>query len=159
MLPLTTRLKPVLALALVATVCVSAASAQTAKAKKPKPRRPASVGPAIGGNKATPVDRITAAKGFKVELLYSVPGQDQGSWVNLCTDDKGRLLVSNQFGGLYRITPPAAGEAVQATTVGLAPITISEPTRIKANSFAGLLLEKKKFISSVSDADQTDYHT
>lgn len=124
MLPLTTRLKPVLALALVATVCVSAASAQTAKAKKPKPRRPASVGPAIGGNKATPVDRITAAKGFKVELLYSVPGQDQGSWVNLCTDDKGRLLVSNQFGGLYRITPPAAGEAVQATTVEKVPANI-----------------------------------
>ena len=80
------------------------------KARKP---RPTSVGPAIGGNKATPIDRIKAAKGFEVELLYSVPGQDQGSWVNLCTDDKGRILVSDQFGGLYRITPPPAGEAIQ----------------------------------------------
>ena len=59
------------------------------------------------GNKATPVKRIKAAKGFKVELLYSVPSDTQGSWVNLCTDNKGRLLVSDQFGGLYRITPPA----------------------------------------------------
>ncbi|MGB1927451.1 MAG: 3-keto-disaccharide hydrolase, partial [Rubripirellula sp.] len=40
------------------------------------------------GNKATPTDRIKVAKGFKAELLYSVPGDTQGSWVNLCTDHK-----------------------------------------------------------------------
>jgi putative heme-binding domain-containing protein len=120
----TPRLTSILLVALVASFFVPAASAQTAKAKKPKPRRTATVGPSIGGNKATPVNRITAAKGFKVELLYSVPGQDQGSWVNLCTDDKGRLLVSNQFGGLYRITPPAAGEVVQAASVEQVPAEI-----------------------------------
>ena len=69
------------------------------------------------GNKATPVERIKVAKGFKAELLYSVPGDTQGSWVNLCTDNKGRLLVSDQFGGLYRITPPAAGETLSAADV------------------------------------------
>ncbi len=79
------------------------------------------MGAAIGGNKATPINRISAAKGFKVELLYSVPGQDQGSWVNLCTDDKGRLLVSDQYGGLYRITPPPAGEVVKAEDVEKVP--------------------------------------
>jgi putative heme-binding domain-containing protein len=92
-----------------------------AKARKP---RPTSVGPAIGGNKATPIDRIKAAKGFEVELLYSVPGQDQGSWVNLCTDDKGRILVSDQFGGLYRITPPPAGEVVHPSDVEPIPAAI-----------------------------------
>lgn len=69
------------------------------------------------GNKATPVERIKVAKGFKAELLYSVPADTQGSWVNLCTDNKGRLLVSDQFGGLYRITPPAAGETLRAADV------------------------------------------
>ena len=59
--------------------------------QRPKKRPKQTVGPAIGGNKATPINRIKAAKGFQVELLYSVPGQDQGSWVNLCTDDKGRI--------------------------------------------------------------------
>jgi hypothetical protein len=43
-----------------------------------------------------------------------VPGDTQGSWVNLCADNKGRLLVSDQFGGLYRITPPASGETLSA---------------------------------------------
>lgn len=95
------------------------------KAQKKAPRkRPAEVGPAIKGNTATPIDLITAIDGFKVELLYSVPGKDQGSWVNLCTDDKGRLLVSDQFGGLYRITPPLAGEPVKDSDVVPVPAAI-----------------------------------
>lgn len=93
------------------------------KAKRPKAKAK-SVGPAVGGNTATPVDLIKAAKGFKVELLYSVPGTEQGSWVNLCTDDKGRLLVSDQFGGLYRITPPAAGQPVEAASIEKVPAAI-----------------------------------
>jgi len=89
-----------------------------------KPARTASVGPAINGNTATPIDRISAAKGFHVELLYSVPGQEQGSWVNLCTDDKGRLLVSDQYGGLYRVTPPPTGEIVDVASVEKVPAEI-----------------------------------
>lgn len=76
------------------------------------------------GNTATPIDRITALPGFKVELLYSVPADIQGSWVNLCTDDQGRLLVSDQFGGLYRITPPPVGKALTADDVQKVPAEI-----------------------------------
>ena len=76
------------------------------------------------GNTATPIDRIKAAKGFEVELLYSVPAQTQGSWVNLCTDNKGRLLVSDQFGGLYRITPPPAGKPLDPATIETVPAPI-----------------------------------
>ena len=76
------------------------------------------------GNRATPVERIKVAKGFKAELLYSVPGETQGSWVNLCTDSKGRLLVSDQFGGLYRITPPAAGATLSAADIKPVPADI-----------------------------------
>ena len=76
------------------------------------------------GNTATPVERIKAAKGFKVELLYSVPSDTHGSWVNLCTDNKGRLLVSDQFGGMYRITPPASGETLNANDVQPVPANI-----------------------------------
>ena len=108
------------------TFCLtsSLATAQnTKKGKGPKQKAKAK-GLAVGGNTATPVDLIKAANGFKVELLYSVPGSEQGSWVNLCTDDKGRLLVSDQFGGLYRITPPAAGEPVDAASVEKVPAEI-----------------------------------
>ena len=76
------------------------------------------------GNTATPIDRIKVAKGFKAELLYSVPSETQGSWVNLCTDNKGRLLVSDQFGGLYRITPPKFGQTLTAADVQSVPADI-----------------------------------
>lgn len=76
------------------------------------------------GNTATPVGRIKAAKGFKVELLYSVPAEKHGSWVNLCPDNKGRLLVSDQFGGLYRITPPASGKTLSSADVQPVPADI-----------------------------------
>lgn len=86
--------------------------------------RPNEVGPAIGGNFATPIDRIRSADGFQVELLYSVPGLEQGSWVNLCADDKGRILVSDQFGGMYRVTPPPAGETIDKADIEKVPAEI-----------------------------------
>lgn len=89
-----------------------------------KQNRPATVGPAIGENKATPVERIKAAKDFKVELLYSVPGVEEGSWVNLCADEKGRIYASDQFGGLYRFMPPAAGEQLKPADVEKVPVNI-----------------------------------
>src|SRR5476651_1948894 len=69
---------------------------------------------------ATPIELIKVKKDYKVELLYSVPRETQGSWVNMCVDPKGRLIVSDQGGNkdakgqdltgrLYRITPPALG--------------------------------------------------
>jgi putative heme-binding domain-containing protein len=99
--------------------------AQQPKAKgKAKPRRPDAVGPAIGENKATPVSRIRTLPGFQVELIYSVPGQDQGSWVNLTTDDAGRIYVSDQYGMLYRFKAPAAGRTLSQGDVEKVPAEI-----------------------------------
>ena len=119
-------------LALVVLGLVSIAAAQETQPavvkavdKAPaKAKRPDSVGPVTKNNASTPIDRITALPGFKVELLYSVPGETQGSWVNLCADKKGRLLVSDQYGGLYRITPPAAGETIKEQDVVKLPADI-----------------------------------
>ncbi len=59
---------------------------------------------------ADPAARIKAPKGFQVDLLYSVPQEQQGSWVNMTVDPKGRLIVSDQYGSLYRVTLPAIGQ-------------------------------------------------
>src|SRR5262245_52179769 len=59
---------------------------------------------------AKPAERIKVASGFQVELLYSVPKEKFGSWVNLAVDPKGRLIASDQNGPLYRITVPRKGE-------------------------------------------------
>jgi putative heme-binding domain-containing protein len=62
-----------------------------------------------GKESATPVASLKVAKGFQVELLYTVPKEGQGSWVAMCSDPKGRLIVSDQYGKLYRVTPPPVG--------------------------------------------------
>jgi len=66
---------------------------------------------------ATPPERIRLAEGFEIELLYSVPRDDQGSWVAMCQDDKGRLIVSDQHGGLYRFPIPKLGERVDPASI------------------------------------------
>jgi putative heme-binding domain-containing protein len=119
-------MKPLLITSLcLALTSLFAADAPKGKGKaKDKPKRPDAVGPAIGENKATPISRIKVAKDFKVELLYSVPGVEQGSWVNMCEDPKGRLYVSDQYGGLYRITVPALGQPMDPKAVEKLPIDI-----------------------------------
>ena len=63
---------------------------------------------------ATPVEAIQSLAGFKVERIYSVPADKEGSWVSLTADNKGRLLACDQYGSLYRITPPPVGSSGDA---------------------------------------------
>ena len=58
--------------------------------------------------------KLEVPEGFDVELVYSVPLEEQGSWVALTPDAAGRLITSDQFGGLYRAT---VGESASETTV------------------------------------------
>src|SRR5262249_49780809 len=73
---------------------------------------------------AAPGESVKVAKDFKAELLYSVPKEVQGSWVNMCVDPKGRLIVSDQYGPLYRITPAPIGGRPEETKVEKLPITL-----------------------------------
>ena len=59
--------------------------------------------------RATPANRVRSLAGFQVELLYSVPPESEGSWVSLTVDPQGRLITSDQYGDLYRITVPPMG--------------------------------------------------
>ena len=48
--------------------------------------------------------QVKTIEGFEVTKIYDVPKQQQGSWVSITTDPAGRLITSDQFGSLYRIT-------------------------------------------------------
>jgi putative heme-binding domain-containing protein len=58
---------------------------------------------------ALEASEIVTLPGFKAERLYVVPKEEQGSWVALTPDPKGRILACDQYGGLYRITAPPIG--------------------------------------------------
>ncbi|HVS10473.1 MAG TPA: c-type cytochrome [Planctomycetota bacterium] len=58
--------------------------------------------------------------GFEAELLYAVPRARQGSWVAATFDPRGRLIVSDQHGGLFRVTlPHSEGEDVGVEPLGV----------------------------------------
>jgi putative heme-binding domain-containing protein len=85
---------------------------------------------------ALAADEIELPAGFTAERLLSVPKTTQGSWVSLCPDDRGRLYASDQYGGLFRITPPPlptpAGSSAEA-------LTRVEPVDIALGEAHGLL--------------------
>lgn len=59
---------------------------------------------------ATPVKHITAPPGFAVELLREAR-PEEGSWVSLAFDAKGRMIISRESRGLLRFTPGQDGPA------------------------------------------------
>jgi hypothetical protein len=65
-----------------------------------------------GGGPAESIaaDEVTVPKGFKVEKLYNVPKDQEGSWVALTVDPKGRLIACDQYGSIYRMSVPAIGK-------------------------------------------------
>lgn len=137
--------------------------APKAKAKAKAKAAPAgNAGQAIGENIATPVGRIKAPAGFKVELLYSIPGSEQGSWVALCADDKGRIYASDQYGELYRFPAPAAGEPLKAADIKKMPVNIraiNGMTWAFGALYAGVNDYEKKIPSGfyrLSDSDGDD---
>ncbi len=54
--------------------------------------------------------------GFVGEIIYTVPSE-QGSWVCLTNDPQGRLIASDQYGKLYRITTGRAEPKVEAIDI------------------------------------------
>jgi len=74
---------------------------------------------------ATPAEELTVVAGFKAELLRSAT-PEEGSWVSMAMDGKGRLYISCQatppgsgtkatdtWGGLFRVTLDAQGHVAQ----------------------------------------------
>lgn len=89
------------------------------------------------------------ADGFKLERIHEVK-KEEGSWVALTVDGKGRLIASDQYGGLFRITPPPieGGE------------TKVEPLDIPVTGAHGLLWNKGVLYISVNErADKNPVQT
>lgn len=74
----------------------------------------AGAGVPSGPPRVTAVGDITVRPGFQVELVHAVPKSEEGSWVSLTVDGKGRLVACDQGGGLFRVTLPEAGSGKEA---------------------------------------------
>lgn len=56
-------------------------------------------------HEATPVSSITVRDGFRVERLRSAQ-DDEGSWISMTFDARGRLIFGRDDAGLMRLTEP-----------------------------------------------------
>ena len=71
---------------------------------------------------ATPAEKLAVARGFKVELLRSAQA-DEGSWVAMTVDSKGRLIISPQgTEPMRRITLDAKGQIAKMESIEV-PLT------------------------------------
>ena len=82
------------------------------------------------------------AEGFKLERLYKVPNV-QGSWVAMTVDGTGKLLCSDQFGKIFRVTPPAGPDDE----------TVVTPTAIPLSGAHGLLWHQGVLYVSVNEGN------
>ncbi len=75
--------------------------------------------PAADSKDGSAAGSFRSLPGFEVELVYNVPGQEQGSWVSLCIDPKNRIIASDQYGKLYRVTLGDAQPKVESLNVNI----------------------------------------
>ena len=59
------------------------------------------------------VERLKLQPGFKAERLFGPSENEDGSWVSMTFDDKGRIIASDQYGSLYRLTVPPVGDTIK----------------------------------------------
>ena len=77
---------------------------------------------------ATPASALQVAAGFQVELIRSA-SPEEGSWVSMTVDDRGRLIISPQGNEpMLRLTLDAAGRVVA-----------KEPINVPVRAAMGLL--------------------
>ncbi len=70
----------------------------------------------IAPQRVRPATDLKVKSGFRVERVFSVP-RHLGSLVSMTADDHGRLYVSDQRDGLFRVTPAKVGDADAMTRV------------------------------------------
>jgi len=100
------------------------------------------------------VRNLSVAKGFQVELVYTVPRDKQGSWVSLALDGQGCLLASDQGGmGIYRITP---GADANATKVEKVPLDLSGAQGMGWRRDALYLFQSRDGLYRVTDSNGDD---
>lgn len=71
----------------------------------------------------TPASEVSVPKDFKVEQLHALD-EEEGAWVALCIDPKGRLIASDAGGKLVRVTPPPLGGNASETKIATIPVEL-----------------------------------
>jgi putative heme-binding domain-containing protein len=83
------------------------------------------------------IANLKLPEGFHADHLYGPSENGEGSWVSMTFDDKGRIIASDQYGGLFRMKVPTIGDTV--TKIKVEALKISSDTGISMGYAHGLL--------------------
>ena len=72
--------------------------------------------PLASAQQATLPASITLLDGFQVELLHSAT-QEEGSWISMTFDDKGRIVLGRDSNGFARVTLPRDGKKLAVEVI------------------------------------------
>ena len=98
---------------------------------------------------------------FHADHLYSPGENEQGSWVAMTFDNKGRMITSDQYGNLYRLVIPAIGADTSKEKIKVEKIEVQLPddTSAKARRMGyahGLLYAFNSLYVMVNDEGDLD---
>jgi putative heme-binding domain-containing protein len=91
------------------------------------------------------ISKLKLLPDFTVDHLYSPSEAQNGSWVAMTFDDKGRLIASDQYGALYRVTLTPLGTdslgSIERLEIGKTQAQIADSTtpRVEMGYAQGLL--------------------
>jgi putative heme-binding domain-containing protein len=112
-------------------------------------------------NEDPKVAKLVLPPDFHAEHLYSSTAHDQGSWVAMTFDDKGRMIACDQYGYLYRITLPPVGYDTTKDSVKVEKLLVNMPgdtskARVKMGLAHGLLYAFNSLYVTVNDEGEAD---
>lgn len=100
------------------------------------------------------VEKLKLLPDFHADHLYSPGENDQGSWVAMAFDDKGRMIASDQYGYLYRVTIPPIGSDTNTSKVKVEKLNINiegDTNSLKLGYAHGLLYAFHSLYVMVND--------
>jgi len=104
------------------------------------------------------IERLKLPQDFHADHLYSPGDHGQGSWVAMAFDDKGRMITSDQYGYLYRVTLPPVGADTNQARVQVEKLAIQIPgdtASLKLGYAHGLLYAFHSLYVMVNDEGDT----
>jgi len=100
------------------------------------------------------VGKLKLLPDFYADHLYSPGENDQGSWVAMAFDDKGRMIACDQYGYLYRLTIPPVGSDTTRSKVSVEKLDIKiegDTSSLKLGYAHGLLYAHHSLYVMVND--------
>ena len=118
----------------------------------------------LAGNPSFPADPelivnestgLSVPKGFETDLIYKVDRAKYGSWISMTFDNKGRLVVSDQYkAGTFLIDVPEVGKTLSESDITKLPLKSEQWGMLYAFDHLYMVSQKRVVRVPVSESGE-----